>query len=157
MELMELRVHADKLQHAPDEINRWLGRSTASKKELQSLLGTLIHLATAIRPGRRFVSRIIDMIKAERFPVSLDTNFRTDIAWWDQFMVQYNDVSLFQDTLFSAPDAVLTTDSCLTGCGGHTSFAVWILSLLSLGFSSGHSAIRPEHQRSGVLGDSGGL
>ena len=118
---MELRVPADKLAQACGEIKLWLSKTTASKKQLQSLLGKLIHLAAAIRPGRRFVSRIIDMIKAEDFPVKLDTSFHLDITWWDNFMVEYNGASLFQDPDFSEPDAILAIDSGLTGCRGHTS------------------------------------
>ena len=81
-------------------------------------MGTLLPIATCVRPGRRFVARLINLISQDDFPVILDFEFSLDISWWLHFMDQYNGVSLIQDSPWSLPDAVLSTDACLSGCGG---------------------------------------
>ena len=118
-----LRIPQDKISRALQDLVIWTKRQTASKKQLQSLLGTLHHIATAVKPGRRFVARIIEILKgmdAQSSRATLDSEFHMDIKWWSQFMQEYNGVSLMQDIFFSEPDAVLQSDSCLTGCGAIT-------------------------------------
>ena len=118
---MCLRIPQDKLDRAKDVIRLWLNKTTATKKQLQSLLGLLIHISTAVFPGRRFVCRIIELIKLDNAAITLDYTFKLDLVWWDQFIEQYNGVSLIQDATFSPCDSVLATDSCLTGMGAITS------------------------------------
>ena len=119
--LMSLTIPQHKLDKAAEEIRKWRSRTSSSKKQLQSLLGLLIHITSAVVPGRRFVARLIDLIKLDKQSIVLDHAFKLDLRWWDKFMTDYNGRSLIQDTQFSACDSVLATDSCLTGMGAMTS------------------------------------
>ena len=114
--LMNVSNPAEKLELAKQKPAKWQQRSHASKKQLQSLLGCLCHLATSVRPGRRFVSYIIDALKSQSFPVRLDKEFQLDIHWWIQFVDGYNGVSLIQSGAWSP---LFSARSSLEGCGGY--------------------------------------
>ena len=113
---MTLSIPVEKLELARIELARWKERSHATKRQLQSLLGRLCHLATCVRPGRRFAARVIDAIKTQSFPVELDDEFKMDITWWQRFMNEYNGVSMIQSQPWTS---LVSTDSSLVGCGGY--------------------------------------
>ena len=85
--------------------------------ELQSLIGKLSFVSKCVRPGRLFLTRILDTLRSlwcNHHHIKLMAEFRKDIRWWLRFISVYNGVS----QLWSAPDSVFYTDACLTGCGG---------------------------------------
>lgn len=119
---MEMRVPSDKLARASKELEWWANRKQASIHQIRSILGLLLHIASVVQPGRRFVSRLIELIKSgKRCRIELDESFQMDIKWWTQFISEYNGISLIQDLHYSEADTVLTTDSTLTGLGAYTS------------------------------------
>ena len=99
----------------------WLVKKSATKTELQSLIGKLAFVCKCVRPGRLFLSRLLDTLRSLRSPrhrVRLTADFRKDIRWWLRFFSVYNGVSFIPTQLWSSPDSVFSTDACLTGCGG---------------------------------------
>ena len=50
--------------------------------------------------------------------VQLTTAFQQDIRWWQAFAPLYNGVSLVPMSDWSNPDAIVSCDACLKGCGG---------------------------------------
>ena len=71
-----------------------------------------------------FLTRILDTLRSLRrnhHRVKLLAEFRKDIRWWMQFINVYNGVSLIPMQLWSAPDSIFSSDTCLTGCGGMSS------------------------------------
>ncbi len=64
------------------------------------------------------MARLINLIREDHFPVVLDYEFCLDVRWWITFMRVFNGVSLIKDSPWSLPDAVLSTDACLSGGGG---------------------------------------
>jgi hypothetical protein len=50
--------------------------------------------------------------------VRLSGEFKKDLAWWQRFLPRYNGVSYIYHAPSSNPDAVFSTDACLSGCGG---------------------------------------
>ena len=63
---LELHLPADKLTRVMRTVGEWLGRKAARKRDLESLLGLLQHVAKVVRPGRRFVRRLIQAMSAAR-------------------------------------------------------------------------------------------
>ena len=61
---MEARLPPQKLSRLVAMISDWLSRHSASKRELQSLLGHLYAASKVVVPGRTFVRRIVDQLKA---------------------------------------------------------------------------------------------
>ena len=69
------------------------GKKAARKRELESLLGLLQHAAKVVRPGRRFVSRLIQVMSGAKNRdhfVWLVTDVRSDITWRDRFLATWN-------------------------------------------------------------------
>jgi len=95
----------------------------ASKAELQSLVGKLSFVSKCVRQSRLFLSCILALLRTLRgssHRVRLTAEFRKDIAWWQRFLRSYNGVSVISVHQWSSPDAVFSTDACLSGCGGLT-------------------------------------
>ncbi|XP_078582514.1 uncharacterized protein LOC144865570 [Branchiostoma floridae x Branchiostoma japonicum] len=118
---MTLEVTPDRLAATLDELHCWDQKRSARKREVESLLGKLHFIASCVRPGRLFVSRMILFLRSfrskhQRLP--LDDEFRKDLAWWRLFLPSYNGVSLLPQFGWSDADAVFSSDACLSGCGG---------------------------------------
>ena len=46
---------------------------------------------------------------------------RKDLAWWETFLTDYNGISCIPDNIWSPPDEIFSSDSCLSGCGACSS------------------------------------
>jgi hypothetical protein len=118
---MTMSVTPDRLIEIDSLIDKWLVKRRATKRQLQSLVGKLQFVAKCVRAGRIFISRLLSILPTlrhqhHRFHVSAE--FKKDLLWWKRFLRTYNGVSVIPEIIWSAPDAVLSTDSCLTGFGG---------------------------------------
>ena len=112
------------LELQTDLLPTWITKKSATKTELQSLIGKLAFVSKCVRPGRLFLTRILDTLRSLRrnhHRVKLSAEFRKDIRWWMRFINVYNGVSLIPTQLWSAPDSIFSTDACLTRCGGMSS------------------------------------
>ena len=95
---LQLSLSSDKLAHLRSMLAQWDGKCSASKHELQVLLGYLSHAATIVRPGRAFLRRLIDIAKKPRLAtqrVQLNLDCRADLAWWATFIKDWNGIALF--------------------------------------------------------------
>ena len=97
----ELRLPLDKLTRLRDRVKEWLQKKRCTKRELLSLAGQLQHAATVIRPGRTFLRRLFDLSATVQKPnhhLSLNKGARSDLAWWHDFLMDWNGVSLLGGT-----------------------------------------------------------
>ena len=57
-------------------------------------------MAKIVRPGRRFVRRIIEIMTSvwdrDRF-IRLNADIRSDLLWWHTFIETWNGVGILQD------------------------------------------------------------
>ncbi|KAI8515695.1 hypothetical protein Bbelb_065080 [Branchiostoma belcheri] len=68
---MEARLPLDKLYRCKNAVQEFIQRSSASLKEIQSLVGLLNHVCQVVSPGRAFLRRLIDLTKRKsRGPLS---------------------------------------------------------------------------------------
>ena len=101
---MCLRVDKVKLKEILDLITNWKRRTTATKEELQSLLGKLIFVSRAVRFSRCFVGRIIREIKKlklQKQKITLSDDVRKDFLWWFHFLSAFNGVELLSPATVS--------------------------------------------------------
>ena len=100
----------------------WINRDVASLKQVQSLLGKLNFIAACVKPSRNFVSRLLrwlrSIYRSSSEMHSVPHYVKKDFIWWDRFLPLYNGVSMMEFENWSKPDAIFSSDSCLTGCGG---------------------------------------
>ena len=115
--LFTLTIPASKLKEILEVLEQWEGKTMASLKDVQKLAGLLNFICRCVRPGRIYLARILNFLQV--LPpvgeVKIPTDTKRDVSWWRQFAPLYNRVSLMPKNSWSAPDTLLTTDSCLTG------------------------------------------
>ena len=118
--LGQLRLPDDKLQRLMQVVSEWLSRKVCTRRELESLIGTLQHACKVVRPGRSFLRRAISLLSIAKCPhhhVRLNHEFHSDLMWWKVFGSHWNGTALFIDPCSTHP-VVLTSDaSGSRGCG----------------------------------------
>ena len=117
-----LEIPELKLKETVNLVQTWLNKEKATLTEIQSLLGKLHHVASCVRPGRIFVSRLLYWLRAiisssDRY-FKVPKEIQKDLIWWTKFFPLYNGISMMMVEEWSNPDEIFSTDSCLTGCGG---------------------------------------
>jgi hypothetical protein len=133
----EARLPAAKLLELRQLIDVWVGKTHATVKELQSLVGILNFACSVVRPGRHYLRRIIShMCHVDAFASSRHASHQltkavmTDVRWWQEFLPHWNGVSLLYELNWTAATKLeLTTDACDTGFGArfgtHWSCGAW--------------------------------
>ena len=130
-----LKITSERMQEIREVLVEWENKTVASKKEVQSIIGKLQFAGTCVRPGRIFISRMLNFLREmpDRKPVSIPKDFLKDARWWRIFIARYNGISMMPLANWSAPDVVFSSDACLVGCGGwsgseyfHASFPGWL-------------------------------
>ena len=119
---MEVRLPQQKLADLKAATNQWLGRRRCRKRELLSLIGKLAHVCKVIVAGRTFLRRMINLSTRRRNLedwVTLNQEFRSDLAWWHMFMEEWNARGMMELLVVEwEPDEELYTDASGSwGCG----------------------------------------
>lgn len=114
---LTIELPGQKLNDTLSLVKTWYSRRYATKKDIQALLGKLLHVAKCVRPARLFVGRMLDTLRQapDAGTIKLCEDFQSDINWFCQFLPSYNGINMMQHT---SPDFSVQLDSCLTGCGG---------------------------------------
>lgn len=95
----------------------------SSLKELQSLLGKLHFIAGCVRPGRIFVSRLLNWLRSA-FPSDtvgskrkiyryIPVEIKRDLKLWYEFLPVFTAASMMAVEEWSYPDTVFSCDACL--------------------------------------------
>jgi len=109
--LMQARLDDDRLAALRAEFQKWADRKTCTKKDLQSITGTLMFAANVVPAGRIFVRHLINLLcKAHRshHHIKINAEAREDIQWWRTFVVDgnWNGKSILLDAKWSQPPQV---------------------------------------------------
>ena len=117
---MTMEVTPERVKDMLTELNSWTTKNSATRKELESLIGKLQFTSKCVKPGRTFISRLIQWLRTmnREHKYTILTEARKDIAWWGQFLQQHNGVSILWLTKIPKVDKVITTDVCPKGYGG---------------------------------------
>ena len=116
---MSLRLPKDKLCKLREELQGFLGRKRATKRQLQSLAGRLSWAAAVVKGGRVFLRRIfnkIGLLRQNSHRTLLSAEVRQDIDWWYNCITTFNGRSLLLDTI---PLEWAFTDACDEAAGGY--------------------------------------
>ena len=66
--LLRFEIPPERLAFIINELKSWTSRKGCTKRELQSLIGSLQYLTRVIRWGRAFIHRLIRLISNNRPP-----------------------------------------------------------------------------------------
>ena len=115
---MVMRLPRSKLERLKASLGRWLGKNSARKRQLQSIIGQLSDAAIVVWPGRTFLQSLIETAKIpkkQEHLVRLNGECKADLHWWDTFLEGWNGVALFPGR--PAGDTVTSDASGSWGCG----------------------------------------
>ena len=136
---MTMAIPPDKLAELKDEIERWLQKTTATKKSLQSLLGKLFWVSRVVYHSRTFMCRLLTQLRdmsslTDNVKVKLTEDCRKDILWWRTFIKEFNGVTMIENDeairlslpqLMDTPAAICVGDATLTGGGAWHGTYYW--------------------------------
>lgn len=113
-----MTLPADKLAELHIVVLEFQNKQRASKKQLQRLAGKLNWACRVVYGGRTFLRRILDTMNAlsPSGKFRLDSSFRSDIAWWVNFLRIFNGTRMFLDHLATVD---VSTDACPVAAGGY--------------------------------------
>ena len=118
---LTLQIPQDKVAETLALLQQWRSRSSATRHQLQSLLGKLHHISKCVRPARLFVSRMLETLRLapKSGHVALGEEFMKDVHWFLNFMPTYNGINVMHyANLEHTTGHSVHLDACLTGCGG---------------------------------------
>jgi hypothetical protein len=96
----QLSLPDDKLAALLSLLQAFADRESATKREIESLIGKLNFAATVVHGGRTFLRRMIDLIapvEDHDAVVSLSTDFKADVQWWHDFAADWNGKEMMVD------------------------------------------------------------
>ena len=117
---MTTRLPGDKLEKILALVATFQGRKKVTKRELLSLIGLLSFASKVVKPGRMFLRRLIDLsitVSSLNFYITLNAEARADLAWWHDFLRQWNGVAIIHQPPKSSNDLRLYTDASDLGFG----------------------------------------
>ena len=79
---MCMRLPSEKVDRIVQFLKEWISKNSATKRDLQVLLGVLNHAASILIVGRAFTGYIIDLLRSDSFPVPLPSEFFMDVYTW---------------------------------------------------------------------------
>ena len=121
-----LSIPHTKLQEIISMCKAWVTKTYCSKKDLQSLLGSLLYITKCVRPARIFLNRMLALLRDNHNvqKILLNQAFFQDLTWFNMFLAAFNGVTYYDHQL---PFAQVHLDACLTGLGGHFDSMVYAL------------------------------
>ena len=119
---MTVEVTKERLAEIRKLTEELLNKDLATIKQIQSLLGKLNFVGACVKPSRIFISRMLNWLRSiyhsPVFQHAIPELVRKDLLWWNRILPLYNGVSMMEYENWSAPDAIFSSDSCLTACCG---------------------------------------
>ena len=114
-----MQIPAPKMATIYEQCLQWYSKVSATRNQLQSLLGTLLYVHKCVKPARIFVNRILCVLRSapSKGYIPLTVEFHRDIRWFLTFLHHFNGRVIF-DKIRAAPVHTLFLDACLSGMGG---------------------------------------
>ena len=95
-ERMTIEVSSTRKTELIQELKEWRDRKSATKKQIQSIIGKLNFVTNCVKAGRIFLSRLIDSIREQdnHRKILLTEEFRKDIDWRLEFLPESEGISM---------------------------------------------------------------
>ena len=119
-------IPIDKLSEIRQLCLDWTLKTYCSKQKLQSLLGSLLYVTRCVKYSRFFLNRMLQLLRdnVHNNKILITSNFRKDLAWFNQFLSHYNGVTYY-DNKYCHEEVHL--DACLSGLGASFQSMVYAL------------------------------
>ena len=92
----KISIPQDKLSEIVQICEQWRLKSTFSKNQLQSLLGSLLYICKCVCPACFFLNRMLAVLRqdVQLTELCLDADFHRDLRWFSTFLVSFNGVTM---------------------------------------------------------------
>ena len=129
---MTISLPNDKLQALQATIQQLHRRQKCRKKELQSLVGRLVHAARCVPAGRAFSRRLVELANTAAAPLHwlrITAEARADMRWWAAFLPSWNGTAPLMDPRGAdGGQPAFHTDSARSGMGAWSGSRWWAVS-----------------------------
>ena len=111
-----ISIPKDKLSRIIWLCEQWSTKSTCSRQQLQSLLGSLLYISKCVRPARFFLNRMLAVLRQDvrLTEFTLDVEFHRDLKWFSTFLTSFNGVTMYDRR---PVNGIVYLDASLTGLG----------------------------------------
>ena len=112
---MTLSIPPAKVTQTLDQIKKLRRRKVITRRQLQSVIGRIIHVAKCVAPARLFACRLLDTLRGPvQNSYEVDREIRADLNWFVNYLKDWNGISYVPSPQVSA---TIYTDACMTGIG----------------------------------------
>ena len=136
---MTMSVPQEKLQELRSDLEIWGRKTTAVRRDLQSILGKLFWVSRVVQHSRTFMGRLLQQLRdmkdiPSHKKVPLSGESRKDLKWWSLYLRHFNgvtaiintdDIQQSLDELMHSPFHVYAGDATLWGGGGWYRSEYW--------------------------------
>ena len=136
---MTMYIPAEKLEELRSDLELWRRKTTAVRRDLQSILGKLLWVSKVVRHSRPFMGRLLQQLRdmkavPDSKRVLLSSECRKDILWWCTYLRGFNGVSsivscedseMSLELLMSSSYKVCAGDATLWGAGAWYNNQYW--------------------------------
>lgn len=116
---MIIYVPQGKLEEIKVELGPWFSKTWCTRHQMECLIGKLQYDSSCVRPGRVFISRLLNFLRAtkpgQRYLVT--QSIIKDISWWWKYLTIWNGQSIMWLHSDNQMTFVIATDGCLSGVG----------------------------------------
>jgi hypothetical protein len=93
---MQMSIPPSVLTETKQLVHTWLNKKSATRHELQQILGKLFHTGKCCAASRLFVGRMLETLRAapSQGSIPLSQGFRSDLKWFSEFLPSFNGISL---------------------------------------------------------------
>ena len=117
---MTMKIPGEKMEEIGQTLQVWTGKTRATLREMQSLMGLLNFVASVSPPARIFTNRILEGIREAptRGTETLSLGFKSDLNFFVTIWPRYNGIRILEKH-DARCQGDLELDACLTGCGAY--------------------------------------
>ena len=111
-----MSIPPEKLHQIKNLIKNWDFKTSCTKNQLQSLLGSLLYISKCVKFSRFFLNRLLQTLRdhSKQKIIRLTADFHKDLSWFKSFIDTFNGVTLYHK---NSVDGEIHLDACLTGVG----------------------------------------
>ena len=121
-----ISIPPEKLAEITQLCVQWSSKTYCVKRDLQSLLGSLLYVSKCVKHSRFFLNRMLTLLRDnhDKNKILITSEFHKDLAWFNSFLSHYNGVTYYEQQNCHSE---VHLDACLTGLSGSYQSMVYAL------------------------------
>lgn len=112
---MTLSIPTEKINETLRLVNKCNKRRSMTRRDLQSVVGKLVHIAKCVAPARLFIARLLETLRGGlKKYVKVNADMRKDFQWFIMFCSGWNGIAMISNSVRSKS---IVVDASMTGIG----------------------------------------